>query len=226
MRRAICLSVLLGLFLHSPNVKAIDDYEDETFIGFDGIVNELNRETQTNGAISRSRQTQFIQGKDPFDSIWMHLGVGYSATTQNVSINNDERLYLGLKGVQAAFGIDLFSENWMAEGTARSFAESDETTARASLQEFELKMFYKSRLAKNLNLRGGAGLSARYLNLNHPSVGLVQYTTPSSVATVGADIYLNDHISLGAEISARSTMIAETSDRSSFDATLRIDTHF
>ena len=41
-----------------------------------------------------------------------------------------------------------------------------------------------------------------------------------------ADVYLNKKFSVGADLNARSSLIGDTIDKNSFDATLRVDTHF
>lgn len=200
--------------------------EGEELIGYDVIVNELNRESSLPAGNS-SRARQAVQrSKNPFDTIWIHAGIGLAAMMQQVSLDNGNVIHFNQKGFQASLGIDLFSPNWMAEGLARSFGESDDTDHRVSLKEFELKLLYKDRFSRSLGFRAGGGLAARYMAIRSFSTGPMEYTTPSSVATLGMDLFLNDKISIGADISARNSMISETLDRNSFDATLRMDTHF
>jgi hypothetical protein len=43
---------------------------------------------------------------------------------------------------------------------------------------------------------------------------------------VGLDLFMNENLSLGLDLAGRQAMIGETVDRSSFDATVRLDTHF
>lgn len=196
-------------------------------MGYDAIVKELS-ETRPAGApgTSRSRYQRPSVGEDPFDSIWMHGGIGFATSIQTLGLPNGDKAYLNQRGMQASLGIDLFSESWMAEGTVRSFGESEDAAAQVALKEFELKVLYKSRLSQQLGFRAGGGLNARYMTVKDSSGLVGDYTTPSSVATLGLDLYLSRAFSFGLDVSARNTMIAETIDQNSFDATIRADTHF
>lgn len=201
------------------------DFEDDHLIGFDSIVRSLDREVtgpsqQTlRGKVSRSQN-------DPFENVAIHFGVGVSSIMQKVDMPNGQQWHLNQRGFQAALGIDLLSPNWMAEGTARSFGQTDDPSTKIALKEFELKVFYKSRFTRSLGLRAGGGLAARYMTVHDGERQTFDYTTPASVATLGFDLYLSEGLSLGADISTRNTMIAETIDQNSYDATLRMDTHF
>ena len=194
-------------------------------IGYDAIVNQLNHEVAPPSQSSRLKNQGRAASSDPFDSIWIHGGAGFTSCMEDLTFPNGDHYLMNQKGIQAALGIDLFSENVMAEGTARSFGEGEDAT-KVSLQEFELKVFYKNRIAPQLSLKIGGGLDARYLSVHEASQSTTTYTTPSSVLTAGLDIFLNEHFSVGGEISARNSMIADTMDHNSYDATIRMDTHF
>ncbi len=222
-RAAICL-LALSTATVAPKAWSFDD-EEETY-SYDVIVNSLNRQVESQDqATSRARNTN-VTSNDPFENVWMHAGAGLVNVTQTIDYDDGSKAYLNQKGVQASLGIDLFSPNWMAEGTVRSFDDNEDTSTQVSLKEFELKIFFKDRMAKNLGYRVGGGLSGRYMTITRQGLETLDYSTPSSVGTVGIDLFLTDRFSLGAEISARSAMIAETLDRSSLDGTLRLDAHF
>lgn len=203
-----------------------DDASDSELMGYDAIVKELNRETQTPKPGHSRAQLSQGPSRDPFDSIWIHGGVGFANMMQTLNLDNGQKLHLNQRGFQASLGIDLFSPNWMAEGVARSFTESSDASTQVNLKEFELKIFYKNRFARNFGFRAGAGLAARYMNIRQAGGLSMDYTTPSSVGTMGLDLFLSQGFSIGADLSARNTMIAETPDQTSYDATLRLDTHF
>lgn len=196
--------------------------EDEDLVDYDSIVSDLNRE------VSRplqSRTKLAPRADDPFATLLFHTGVGFASSVQSVGFSDGQRAYLNLKGVQWAGGIDLFSEHAMAEGTVKSLTSDDTGTNRASLQEFELKFVYRDRLSRTLGFRAGGGLAVRYLRFDNPTDGIADYTTPSSVGTLGLDFFLSDRFSIGIDFNARTSMIAETIDRNSFDGTLRLDLH-
>jgi hypothetical protein len=129
------------------------------------------------------------------------------------------------RGFQVSLGIDILGPNLTAEGAVRNFPESDESTTRVSLREFDLKTYLKTRPSGHLTLRGGLGLGARDLSYRRGPDSF-ESSTPVSLVSIGADYYVNSRVSLGAEVSARNAMVAEGFDRSSYDATIRMDTHF
>lgn len=198
---------------------------DADSMGYDAIVNSLNKEQATQTATSRARQP-VKHDESSFDSVWMHGGVGFANYIENVRFDDGKSAQLNQKGIQAALGIDLFSPNWMAEGTARSFAEEGDAKVRSAVHEFELKILYKDRFSPRLGFRGGLGLSGRYLSIKRLNLPDEEYTTPTSVATLGSDVFLSDRFSFGADVNARNSLIGETIDHNSFDLTLRVDAHF
>jgi hypothetical protein len=212
------------LALASSSSSAGED--EDHFVSYDSIIRSLQNQTDGYGSSSRAKARANVPYTDPFDTIMIHAGVGYSGLVETVALPDGDRLFLNQKGFQASLGIDLFSEHWMAEGTARSFGESEENaSARAQLKEFELKVLYKKRFSGQMGLHAGGGLSGRYLTI-YRADGALEYTTPSSLAVVGLDLFMNENLSLGLDLAGRQAMIGETVDRSSFDATVRLDTHF
>lgn len=213
-------SAAVAIILSSP-LTASGYVDDEDVMGYEAILNELSRES--NRPVLRAT-SKANRSSDPLDSVLFHGGIGLASLMQMVTFEDGSTHYLGQKGIQASFGIDLFSPYWIAEGTARTFAPTEGSRDRVSLQEFELKVFHKDRVSNQIGYRVGAGLSARYMNL-HRSQDVVTYTTPSGVVTFGLDLYANEMMSLGADINGRAAMIAETPDQRSVDATLRLDFH-
>lgn len=209
-------------------LASIDSFDEEPMYGYDTIVNELNKEIDNPyGNSIRGRQQAAQAQPHALDSVWMHFGVGFTSMMQQLSLPNNQVHHVNQRGFQASLGIDLLSPNWMAEGITRSFGESsDDQTTKVALKEFELKIHYRNRLSRRLGVRMGGGLSARYMTIRSATTLPIEYTTPSSVATLGFDFFLNDRLSLGADLSARNTMTGETPDANSYDAALRMDTHF
>jgi hypothetical protein len=200
---------------------------DEDYVGYDAIIKDLNREIATpSQGTSRLRQRAEPASGDPFDNVWIHGGIGFANTVQTIKPGDGELLYLNHKGIQASLGIDLFSENWMAEGSARSFTENENTATRVFLKEFDLRIYFKEKTSRKFGYRIGTGLTARYMTVQRPLETAMTYTTPASVLTFGMDLFLTDRFSFGADLSARNSIIAETVDRTSYDATFRLDTHF
>jgi len=197
--------------------------EDTTELGYDGIVDQLNREQ----AASVRAHTPVVHSESSFDSVWMHGGIGLANYVEGIQFNDGTSTTLNQRGIQAALGIDLFSPNWMSEGTFRTFAEDGDGKVRSAVHEFELKVLYKDRIAASrFGFRTGLGLTGRYLTIKRKDIGEETYTTPMSVASLGGDLFINERFSLGADVNARNALIGETIDHNSFDMTLRVDAHF
>lgn len=216
----LTFAAIFATFLTTSPARASD--EDSTDIGYDAIVDQLNRETA-----STVRAHQPARSSSTLDSVMMHGGLGFANFVQGLTFEDGSATTLNQRGIQAALGIDLFSPNWMSEGTFRTFAEDGDGKVRASVHEFELKILYKDRLAATrFGYRAGLGLTGRYLTIKRKDKPEESYTTPTSVATLGGDLFVNERLSLGADLNARNSLIGETIDHNSYDMTLRVDAHF
>lgn len=223
---ALTLAVLIGAAsVPAFAASAVTDEETSSDISYDTIVDQLSKESSALDATTRAKQKN-ATSTDPFDLVMMHGGVGFAAFVQRVRLADGTSYTMNQQGMQAALGIDLFSPNWAAEGTARSFGEDGNSRVRSSVQEFELKVYYKDKLSKHFGYRAGAGLTGRYLTIKEQGVAEREYTTPTSVASLGSDLFITDRVSVGADVNARSSLIGDTIDKNSFDMTIRLDTHF
>lgn len=222
-RKILALTTTLSLTLLltiSPRQAVANVTGDE--LGYESIVNQLNREMEGPAPRVQTKRSAF----DPFSEVMFHAGLGYAGLNQVITLSDGTNLHLNQRGMQVSFGIDLFSRNWLAEGTARSFGQSDELGTKASVQEFELKVVYHDRSGTGAaGYHLGAGLSGRYLNLQSRSGEQVTYSTPMGVATAGLDFFMSEKVSLGFDLNARDALIAESPDKGSYDATLRLDFH-
>ena len=89
-------------------------------------------------------------------------------------------------------------------------AKDPERMSFRELQEFELKIYGRHRVGRQLGARIGFGLSARYMNVIHGQGNVDTFTTPSAIATLGFDIYMSERVSVGLDVNGRSAMISET----------------
>ena len=217
---AFALATLISLSYSSGAARAAAG-EDPEVMGYDSIVNQLNRESERS-SVSRAKATA-ASAPDALDSIWFHGGVGISTFMESVTFDDGSSIFIGQKGISVSGGIDLFSSNWIAEGTMRNFGETEDSPIHVALKEFDLKVIYHDTLARHLGFHAGGGLSARYMTIRRPGEATLDYTTPSSVITGGIDYFLGDRVTVGLEAAARNSMISETIDRASYDATLRVD---
>jgi hypothetical protein len=202
--------------------------DDDELLGYDMIIKDLQSKTSAplpNSSTSRAQKYALSEDQDPLGNVLIHAGVGVSALVQTIKLPSGNHSYLNQKGFQATLGIDLFSDNWIAEGAARSFGDSEDKVNTSSIKEFELKILYHRKINPQLGARLGGGVSGRYLTIQRLD-GTLDYTTPTSVATMGLELFLSDSLSLAFEVSGRQSLIGETIDHSSADGTLRVDTHF
>lgn len=217
-----------AIAIFSSNASAFEN-DDDNYVSYDSIVNDLTK-SATNEARSTSRLARPSgYSGDPFENIWIHAGVGLVQNTQSLNLPNGTEASVSGRGIQAALGIDILSQNIAAEGSVRSFGEGEDSANRVSLKEFDLKVWFKTWLPSSsqtrFQARLGGGLTARYMTVRQLKETF-DAVTPASVASLGGDMFLSDRFSIGLDISARNSMVNETFDRTSYDGTLRVDTHF
>jgi hypothetical protein len=213
-------ALLLALTFSGSAVFAASG-DDPDMQGYDAIVNQLNRENERSSVI-HAKQTA-VATPDALDAIWFHGGVGISTFMEDLNFADGSSLFIGQKGVTVSGGIDLFSNNWLAEVTMRNFGETEDSATHVALKEFDLKVVYHDKLPRNLGFHIGGGLSGRYMSIRRPGETTLDYTTPSSVLTGGIEYFFADRLSVGLEGGARTSLISDTIDRASYDATLRVD---
>ncbi len=228
----VVFTSLVAMFGVSNIATAAVGYDEDAadYVGYDSIVEDLQKQTAKpmSAPKTTARKSNWFSsnapGSDPFENVWIHAGVGFAQTAQNLSLPNGTDAYMASRGVQAAIGIDILGPSLAAEGAVRTFGESEDSSSKITLKEFDLKILFKQRLSR-LGIRAGGGLSARYMTVRS-GIDTYDITTPASVILLGGDVYLTPSVSLGLDLATRNAMISETFDRTSFDGTLRIDTHF
>jgi hypothetical protein len=221
------LFFIVSLMLSSAAYAQTDEVaEEEDYVSYEKIVDDLQSRTKKQPASQLS--ARHSSGRDPFENVWIHAGVGFAQTTQNIDLPNGATVHMAGRGVQATLGIDILGPNLSAEGSVRNFGESEDSpmgiATKTALKEFDLKVLIKTREGR-FGLKGGGGLSARYMTVRS-GLETFDITTPASVLQIGGDLYLSQTVSLGLDLAVRTAMITETFDRTSYDGTLRIDTHF
>ncbi len=210
MRNGFLFSLLM---LASTLVQAAE-YEE---VSYEDLVNQINKR----------KSTVIRNANDPLDQNLLHAGFGLisSAHTLNTSRGRADTRYQ--TGFQLTLGIDLFSPQWSAETALRNFGQTSSGSETWSLREFDLKLMNRDMLSASAGYRVGAGLGNRYLKLEDPLAQLsVNDNTPTAVFFGGLDIFLKKNLSLGIESGLRTSMVTDTTDKNSFDLTVRLDTYF
>jgi hypothetical protein len=163
---------------------------------------------------------------DPLESVQLEAGGSLVGSYVTIAAPGLPGGSVALKGFDFHLGIELFNPHWLTEGSFRSFgSESVAQNFAASLQEFDLKLVYKSDLQKRMQLRFGLGMSARYLKMMDSRNGYSEINdqTPALVGILGIERMLTSKVSLGPDISYRAPLVQETSERGSIDASLRLN---
>ncbi len=94
-----------------------------------------------------------------------------------------------------------------------------------SLREFDLKIGYTNQLESIWNYTLSSGLSNRFLRFTDPTRNVdVDSSTPAFVVSTGLNAQVHKNLSVGAEISARTSMVNDTADKNSFDFAFRLTT--
>ncbi len=216
--------ILFFIFaLSSISSQAATSYDsDESGLGYEAIVGELEK-------LDAPLPTTTVS-EDPFELAKIHVGFAMLSSYANFQLASGKGESGLLTGFELSFGIDLFSPEWMALGSIRSYSsEKLGDSIRAKLQEFDLKFLYKNYLSRRVQGVFGLGLSARYLDLKTEVASQTQttkYTTPASVISAGFMARMGKQVSVGPEFSYRSAMINETADRNAFDGMLKLDAQF
>ena len=213
-----------------------DDYQLEESYGADSraipssvrsrSVNSDNSYSDAyKGANYRRRQTR-DDDYSPLDDIRIHGGVALINSIQQVPVNGSALSTASTHGIQANLGIDLFSPNWIAEGSVLNYPETRQDDFSVASNAFELKIFYTAPIFERITLHGGPGVSSRNFTIRADSSASDRsISTANTVLAIGANYWVSGHLSIGLEGTARMPMISAT-DPQSNDFSVRIDGHF
>ncbi len=212
-------------FAHTTWADVDDDNDYSSADGetqnYDEIVKDLSRAPVQ--AKSRAKLGGSSGGAS-FENTMIHAGVAYANMFETVDAPNG-KIYIGQPGIQVSLGIDLFSEHLSSEGTLLTFGDQTYDGTTVSVKEFDLMFYGKGTLAPQIKGKIGGGIAGRYLTLTKNGIP-TQYSSPSSILSVGADYYFVEAFSLGGEIAMRNAMVGETVDQRSYTMLIRLDSHF
>lgn len=210
---SILFSILLASTI-STNVWA-QEYESLEGLYYEDIISELS--------VQRTPQ---IRERSLLDEVKIHLGLSFVNSLFTLNSPEGKSISTSTRGLQFGLGIDLLSEQWIAEGTIKSYGETYEEEGTISASEFDLRIAYVNPLAKMIKMRFGTGIGARYLDVQWSNGQAVEYQTPVSIFFTGADLYITERLSLGGDISARTPMTDETPDSTAIEIAFKLDGHF
>lgn len=213
---------IVGALLLFPALVLADD--DASYTNYDAIVSELRASADDRPAAPPTRDTF------DWEEVAIHGGIGLATSWASVATPNGAVGSGLMKGVTVNFGTNLFTRRLRAEGAFSSFAqEGFDENLKASLKEFELRVMYMAAANPNTTLRFGLGLAARYLTIDAANAGRwenYQSSTPSSVAMIGFERKITSNVAVGPDLSYRSALIADTLDKSAWNASFRLNATF
>ncbi|WP_295903902.1 hypothetical protein [uncultured Bdellovibrio sp.] len=206
--------IALSLFSAPTLVQAAGSSSEYEEVSYDDLLNEL----------SAKKNHLAKKQNSSFDDVRLHAGIGYANSFSNISANK-QNFNRHASGIQLSLGMDLFSPNWYSEGVFRNYGLTSSGSEEFTLREFDLKIGYTNKLESVWNYTISSGLSNRFLKFSDPSRDIsVDSTTPSLVVSTGFIAQVHKNLSLGAEVSARTAVVNDTSDKNSFDFAFRLNT--
>lgn len=186
------------------------DYEE---VSYDELLNELT-----------SKKQKLQHDNNPVETPLMHIGVGYANSFSNISTNG-ENFSRHATGIQVNAGTDLVSSEWYAEGLFRNYASNTDGTENFSLRELEGKIGYTNLLQNVWHYTISTGVSNRFLTFTDAARHInVDESTPSLVISTGILAQVHKNLSIGAEMSGRTSMVNRSADQNSFDFAFRLNT--
>jgi hypothetical protein len=182
---------------------------------------------------TKARVSQPIDdGTSIFDEVRLHGGVALVHSYQDFLAGPGIRERGGTRGVEINFGADIFSENWIAEGSVYTFPESQISDVRLATNGFELRVKYEFAIFDGVTLHGGSGLGNRYYTIKTPNradgslkAGETSFQSAASVWFAGVDYWPNADFSVGFEL-AHTPPMASGEDPISTQFAVRASGHF
>ncbi|MDG0817462.1 hypothetical protein [Bdellovibrio svalbardensis] len=206
--------VLASLFLLiTPTMvwaAAGKDYEE---VSYDDLLNELT-----------SKKQKLQHENNTADNPRLHVGIGYANSFSNISTGG-EKFSRHATGIQLNAGTDLISPEWYAEGIFRNYGTNSNGSEDFSLRELEGKIGYTNLLQNVWHYTISTGVSNRFMKFSDSTRNIsVDESTPSLVISSGILAQVHKNLSIGAEVSGRTSMVNRSADQNSFDFAFRLNT--
>lgn len=215
----IKLHVTVGVFAVFNlilSVFSVAHAEEENYRGFDSIVNDLSQ-TKTKAPVAEANS---------LDQVMIHFALSAVNNFSTVKSQGNQTA-ISNRGLGLHLGIDLFSPQWLAEGSFLNFGDQEHEEILSSLREFNLKILHQNKISKTLGVRFGGGIAGRYLRLENKKFRTAEeYSIPSSVISGMFETYLNQTFSLGIGLDYRTPIIDDVPETANLDLGLRLNGQF
>ncbi len=213
------LTALLCLTAIGTNVVA---QEDDSYAGYDAIINDLKSSADS---LDRPISTEVN-----WDDVALHGGLSAALSYIRVESPSGSVQAGLLKGFEAHLGMNLFSRRSRAEFVLRNFApEAISSQLQVNLNEFETRLVFLPIIRDQILLRMGAGLAFRRIDVEirgNSSAGQVDQTHTATNVLIGLEKKVAQEVSLGPDISYRSPITSTAIEKSSWDASFRLNATF
>lgn len=204
-------AVLVGsLLLTTPTIVLAAEYEE---VSYDELVTELHNKT-------RAQKTSI---RDDFDDVRILAGIGFVTGFTNIS-TAQQNFTRSASGIQLALGMELFSPNWYSEGVFKNFGTQNNGDEELSLRDIDLKIGFKSDVQRSYSYNIAAGISNRFMTFSKGLHISAKETTPAMMIASGLQAHIHKNISVGVELSARSSFVNSSADKNSVDLAFRLNT--
>lgn len=198
-------------------VWADANYEEESY---EDLVKRLNHRKNQ---VAQSSHAQ-LDG-NPLDELTLHGGLGLVGSNFYWRQGSQSRSF-NMSGFELSGGVDLFSENLVAEGAIRNFGSNTNGNETDSFRELDLKALYrKPSRGQELGFRAGMGLATRYFSIRNGNFS-VDEINPAMIFFGGIETNFSRMGGFGLEIGYRSVIANNSADQSSLDLMMRLDGYF
>lgn len=205
--------LVTSLLIATPTMVLAFANSDYDEVGYEDLVSELSAKRQ-------KLQQQYSPAGNPL----RHLGIGFANSFSTVTSRRNSSSF-HTSGIQLSVGTDLVSPEWYAEGIFRNYSPYSNLSEEGSLRELEGKIGYTNSLENIWHYAIGAGISDRFLKYSNSLKNIsVDESAPSLVISTSIFAQVHKNLSVGAEVSGRTSMINTAAEQNSFDFALRLNT--
>lgn len=203
-------------FSFSSSSASTEDNDSVQEMTYEQIINELN--------FKKRKNQKLVQQENSFEQLQVHLGVGYLNSFSTFRIS-ESLLQRYQNGMQIMIGMDLFDPSWYTEIAFRNFGVTNNGAEEIMLKEFALKMAYIQEAKPPWKYFFSTGVSNRFFHYRDRLKNIAaDNVTPSWIASMGLKAYFDKKFNVGFEMQGRSSLVGSTSDVSSIDFAIRMET--
>jgi hypothetical protein len=212
--KAIFAIALLCVF--TTNVQAD---EDDSFVNYDAIVNDLRASADT--------EPRPVREEFDWDEVALSGGLSLSGSFANFNVPSRGPVSGLMKGFEAHIGFNLFSKVARAEAAFSNYGqESLASNVVADMREYEARLVFLPFLQDKLLMRMGASLSERSISLHSGNGPSIQDTLAYYSLLLGCERKVSSNVSFGPDIAYHAPFYSSPVARSSWDTSLRLNATF